>query len=99
MTRDEIAQGLLPFSADLKRSGITALYMFGSRARGDQRLDSDLDLFVDYSPDQKVPSYFKLLEARLKFEEELGIPVHLGTRFSLDPAIRSQAELDAVRIF
>jgi uncharacterized protein len=99
MTRDDIIKHILVYSDDFKQSGITGLFMFGSRARGDNRPSSDLDLFVDYAPEQKVPSYFKLLEAQLKLEQDLKIPVHLGTRFSIDPHIRSRAESDAVRIF
>ncbi len=99
MTRDQIKIELEQFADELKLSGVTALYMFGSRARGDNKPESDLDLFVDYASDSKVPSYFDLLQARLKFENELGIPVHLGTRLSIDESIRPQVEVDAVRVF
>ena len=31
--------------------GVTALWIYGSRARGDHRPDSDLDAMVDYDPE------------------------------------------------
>ena len=44
----EAAKILKDHEADLKRMGVKALYMFGSTARGEQRPDSDVDLFFDY---------------------------------------------------
>ena len=38
--------------------GVTALSIFGSRARGDARLDSDLDVLIDVDPDLR----FSLLD-------------------------------------
>ncbi len=98
MTREEITQALLSRADALKAMGATSLFMFGSRARGDSRPDSDLDLFIDYGEGKNVPSYFDLLEIQLRIEHQLGIPVHLGTRASLDPAIRKEAEQDAIRV-
>ena len=36
---------------ELRRSGVGALYLFGSRARGDHRADSDVDLLFEVSPE------------------------------------------------
>lgn len=99
MTRDEIKAAVLRHASELTRIGVTGVYVFGSRARGDNKPDSDVDLFVDYSPAQKVPSYFNLLELKLRLEEQLGLPVHLGTRPSLASYIRAEAEKDAVRLY
>ena len=48
MKRDEVISLLQEHEADLKRLGVEHLYMFGSKARGDARDDSDVDLFFDY---------------------------------------------------
>ena len=47
MTRDEIIARLKEMEPALRARGITRLQMFGSRARGDNREDSDLDLLVE----------------------------------------------------
>ena len=43
MTREEIIAKLKAMEPDLRARGITRIQMFGSRARGDERPDSDLD--------------------------------------------------------
>jgi predicted nucleotidyltransferase len=45
MERDEAISLLQQHEADLKRLGVEHLYLFGSTARGEARLDSDVDLF------------------------------------------------------
>jgi hypothetical protein len=46
MKRDEAISRLQQHEADLKRSGVEHLYMFGSTARGEAGDDSDVDLFL-----------------------------------------------------
>jgi predicted nucleotidyltransferase len=49
--RHDQAIALLSGQADALRAlGATSLYLFGSTAGGAARLDSDLDLFIDYDP-------------------------------------------------
>ena len=50
MTLDDVRR-LIDLDRDaLKASGVTALYVFGSFARGDSRSESDVDIIVDYDP-------------------------------------------------
>jgi uncharacterized protein len=99
MTIHEIRENLLQEADRFKSIGATGVFMFGSRARQDNRTDSDLDLFIEYGDRNKIPSYFDLLEVQLRIEDRLGMAVHLGTRASLDPSIRKEVEHDAIRIF
>jgi uncharacterized protein len=99
MNREEIKAELMLDARRFQELGATGVFIFGSRARGDNRVDSDLDLFIDYSVGQKVPSFFDLLEIQLRIENRLGIAVHLGTRASLDPAFRKAVEHEAIRVF
>ena len=46
MNRDEIIAKLRETVPALKAEGVTALAIFGSRARGDARQDSDLDVLI-----------------------------------------------------
>lgn len=80
----------LPTAEILKivaRHGVTQARVFGSRARGDGRPNSDLDLLVDVAPGT---SLFDLLEAQHELQELLGIPVEVLTQGELHPRLRDQ---------
>jgi predicted nucleotidyltransferase len=55
-------EALRKYDAALRANGATGLYIFGSRARGTNRPDSDLDLFIDYDPDVRVPKLLRLMD-------------------------------------
>jgi hypothetical protein len=76
--------------------GATALYIYGSRARGGERPDSDLDVFVDFDPARF--GFVELVELEDMLSRELGLKVQLGTRDALHPLIRPQIEREAVRV-
>lgn len=99
MTRDEITQVLLSRADALKAMGATGLYMFGSRARGDNRPDSDLDLFIDFEEQKFRPSLLDIIAAENEIGDELGVPVQLAIREGLFPEIRKRAEAEAFKVF
>jgi uncharacterized protein len=98
MNREQITAILLQRADALKAMGATSLYMFGSRARGDNQPDSDLDLFYEID-EGHVKSFLDLIGFELDLQDELGIPVHMAIRENLYDLIRPHAERDAIKIF
>ncbi|QCI98239.1 nucleotidyltransferase family protein [Agrobacterium larrymoorei] len=82
----------------MKSMGATSLFLFGSTARDEANVRSDLDLFIDYDPEIRF-SLIDLISIKQFLEEELDVEVDLTTRTSLHPQLRNAIELSAVRVF
>jgi predicted nucleotidyltransferase len=78
-----------------RRYTVASLAVFGSRARGDPRGDSDLDLLVEFDGPVSLLDYAAL---RNDLEERLGIPVELANRRLLKPAFAQQILREAVPV-
>jgi uncharacterized protein len=99
MNREQITEILLQRADALRAIGATSLYMFGSRARGDNRPDSDLDLFIDYDPNVKIPSLLDIIGFEDNVLTATGIPAEITTRDSLHYYVRDRIVKEAVKIF
>ena len=77
---------------------MTHAAVFGSRARGDNRADSDTDIMIDVNPDARlsVYDYVGLKEYIAGLFEG---PVDVVSREGLKPYIRPAATTDAVYAF
>ena len=89
---------LREYDATLRATGATGVYIFGSRARGTERSDSDLDLFIDYDPAVRIPSLFRLMQIEEEISRGLGVPVTITTRNALHPLMKDAIERDAIRV-
>jgi predicted nucleotidyltransferase len=98
MTRSDLIDVLHRYDAALRENGATGLFVFGSRARGTERPDSDLDLFIDYDPTAKIPNMFRLMQIEELISESLGIPVAITTRNALHPLMKESIEREAIRV-
>jgi len=98
MTRDEVVGRLRPYEPELRSSGLAALYLFGSTARGDATEDSDVDLLFELGD---APYFSLLTQASLQIRlcDVLGTNVDLVEREGLRPRIRQRIDRDLVRIF
>lgn len=98
MNSAEIISRIRAAEPALRPLGISALYLFGSHARGDAREDSDIDLFVDPDPkarfgfDQFMDTYDILRSALPETE------IQYGTRDGLSKYVRQTVEREAIRI-
>jgi predicted nucleotidyltransferase len=98
MNRTNLIEVLRTYDAVLRENGATGLFIFGSRALGTHRPDSDLDLFIDYNPAARVPNMFRLMQIEENISQALGMPVTITTRNALHPLMKDSIERDAVRI-
>ena len=97
-TLDELVALLRSHEPDLRALGATSLHVFGSRARGHARADSDLDLVFDYDRDSRF-SIVTLVGMKRRLEQATGIPVHITTANSIPERNRAGIDRDAVKVF
>jgi predicted nucleotidyltransferase len=94
LTRQQAIQRLVASEPEIRALGVQRLALFGSVARSQARLDSDVDLLVQFVPGEKTYGRFlalsELLEARLGRRVEL-VTVEALSPF-LGPRILAEAE-------
>jgi len=78
---------------DLRQFGVKALTLFGYVARDEARLDSDVDLLVDFA---KPVGLFTFMRLQRHLEQWLGRAVDLGTPDSLRPKLRESVFQETV---
>jgi len=99
MKRDEVISRLKDAEPALRARGVAALFLYGSHARDEARLDSDIDILVEFSPrtGHALESYmapFHLLEDT--FPETT---VGYSTSDGLEAAYRPHILASALRVF
>jgi hypothetical protein len=100
LDREELIAELQRLRPQFEREGVTHMSLFGSRARRDNRPDSDVDLVIEIS--DEADKRFSLLDLAGIYgliEEELGLESSLVMRRSLNDSFKWTVDRDQVVVF
>lgn len=101
MDRAKIVDLLQAHRADLQARGVAHLALFGSRMRGDERSDSDLDVLVDIAPEHEPLSLIGIARVGNLITDITGIEAVAIERKMLSrrPELMSRIAGDIVEVF
>jgi uncharacterized protein len=98
MNRDDIIARLRQNETALRARGVTHAALFGSRARGDDRPDSDVDIMIEVDPAARI-SVYDYVALRDYIAALFDGPVDVVSRDGLKPYLKPLAVADAVYAF
>jgi predicted nucleotidyltransferase len=98
MTREEILARLREHEATLRQRGVAHAALFGSRARGDQRLESDTDIMIELDPAATI-TIFDYAGLKDYIAGLFDGHVDVVNRAGLKPYVKPAATADAIYAF
>lgn len=98
IAREELIAELKRLKPEFERGGVTHMALFGSRARGDHRSDSDVDLVIEVDNEGRF-SLLDLAGIYNLIEDRLGLESSLLMRRSLSDSFRRTVARDQVVLF
>lgn len=102
MNRDDALAILRAHEAELRAAGVESLALFGSVARGDATVDSDVDVVVRLTPEASEGgfAYFgRLGDLTERLREILGCPVDVIAEPVRKDRLRQSIEREATLAF
>ncbi len=98
MDKDAIIARLRAGEAPLRARGVAHAALFGSRARGDNRPDSDIDIMIEMQPDVRI-GLFQYVDIVHAIEDMFPLRVDVSNREAQKPHVRPTADRDAIYVF
>jgi predicted nucleotidyltransferase len=97
-TLNDVLQTLRDHENELKQLGASHAAVFGSVARGEAKLSSDIDVLVDLDPERPM-GVFQYARLKLYIDEILDGAGDVVNRRTLKPLLRDSILHDAVDAF
>ena len=92
MSLEKILEVLRKHKEDLKKKyGVVRIAIFGSRARGDYKDNSDLDVLVEL---EKPIGLFEFTHLAYEIEDLVGIPVDIATPAMINKPILKESVME-----
>ena len=96
--RQEIIDRLRQNEAALRARGVSHAALFGSRARGDNRPDSDIDIIIEVDPAAGIGVY-EYVALKDYIAALFDRPVDVVSREGLKPYVKPAVTTDAIYAF
>ena len=96
--RDQLLAELRALRPQFEREGVAHMVLFGSRARGDHRPDSDVDLMIEVKDGIKF-SLLDLAGIHHIVEDHLRVTANVHMQRSMRSDIRARIDRDKVDVF
>ena len=79
-----------------QRYGVVKIGIFGSRVKGNEKRESDIDILIEMEKDKK--NLHNFLEFKRFLEKNLGIQVDLGTESALKPTVKESIKDELIYV-
>lgn len=93
MKRAQVLEIIAKHREELKQLGVKSLFLFGSVARDEANMNSDVDLLVEFN---RTVGLFEFIEVKIYLEDILGCSVDLGTEKALKEHLREPVLKDMI---